>query len=393
MEAATKSEYKMTELGLIPSDWEVKEIGEIFNFHSTASYSREMLSIDQEFLYIHYGDIHTKFNHFLNVKKSDLPSISYKLAKKYTLIENGDLIMADASEDYNGIGKSVEVEGITDQKVISGLHTMLLRANPKFLSNGFKAYLHSNTLVKKQYDAKATGLKVYGVSKSNLKEIKIPLPPLPEQTAIATALKDTDDLINSLENLIAKKKLIKQGAMQELLKPKEGWVKKKLGEVLKVKHGRSQKEIEVNDGRFPILGSGGIMGFTNQYLYNKPSVLIGRKGTIDKPQFMEIPFWTVDTLFYTEIFENYDAKFIFYVFTMIDWYSYNEASGVPSLNAKTIELIDVHMPTTKSEQCEISFKLTDLDNDIFKLQKKLEKCVKIKQGMMQQLLTGKIRLV
>jgi type I restriction enzyme S subunit len=213
-----------------------------------------------------------------------------------------------------------------------------------------------------------------------------------EQTAIATTLSDIDALISSLEKLIAKKRNIKQGAMQKLLKPKDGWEVKKLGEVLKIKHGKSQKEVEDKNGKYPILGTGGLMSYTNQFLSNKPSVLIGRKGTIDKPQFMNSPFWTVDTLFYTEIFEGYDAKFIFYIFNLIDWYSYNEASGVPSLNAKTIEKIEKSFPHY-GEQIRISTILTDMDAEITALEIKLDKYKNMKLGMMQTLLTGKIRLV
>jgi type I restriction enzyme S subunit len=121
---------------------------------------------------------------------------------------------------------------------------------------------------------------------------------------------------------------------------------KKLGEVLKVRHGKSQHDVVDQNGEIPILGTGGEIGRTKTYLYDKPSVLIGRKGTIDIPQYMDIPFWTIDTLFYTEILTNAFPKFIFYRFNLIDWYSYNEASGVPSLNAKTIENIEVHLGAT-----------------------------------------------
>jgi type I restriction enzyme S subunit len=119
---------------------------------------------------------------------------------------------------------------------------------------------------------------------------------------------------------------------------------KRLGDVLKVRHGKSQHGVIVADGKYPILASGGEIGRTNSYLYDRPSVLIGRKGTIDSPQYVDSPFWTVDTLFFTEIANDADAKFVFYKFTMIRWRSYNEASGVPSLNAKTIENIEVSLP-------------------------------------------------
>jgi type I restriction enzyme S subunit len=172
----------------------------------------------------------------------------------------------------------------------------------------------------------------------------------------------------------------------------EDWDVKELGEILKVKHGKSQLDIGVANGKYPILATGGEIGRTNSYLYDKPSVMIGRKGTIDKPQYTESPFWTVDTLFYTDIYDNVVPKYIFYKFNTIEWYSYNEASGVPSLNAKTIEKIQISLPSTKFEQTAIATVLSDTDALIEHLGKLIAKKKAIKQGTMQQLLTGKKRL-
>jgi type I restriction enzyme S subunit len=246
-----------------------------------------------------------------------------------------------------------------------------------------------------------TGSGVPTLNRNDVHDFVVEVPPTKaEQTAIATALSNTDALIQSLEKLIAKKRAIKQGAMQELLTGKrrlpgfEGkWVKKMLGECLKVKHGKSQHEVADSNGVYPILATSGIVGKSKQYLYDRPSVLIGRKGTIDAPQYMETPFWTIDTLFYTEIFDDTDAKFIFYRFKLIDWYSYNEASGVPSLNARTIENIELFVPPTKMEQVSISALLSEMDREISAHESKLSKYRTIKQGMMQELLTGKTRLV
>src|SRR3989338_4607739 len=213
----TEAKFKKTEIGVIPEDWEVIPWGEAFDFLSTSTYSRDQLSKNEEINYIHYGDIHTKLNHFLDFEKISLPSINKKQAKNYALIRDGDLIMADASEDYEGVGKSVEVKNIQNKKAISGLHTFLMRSKKGIFAEGFKGYLHSNILIKTQFDRLATGLKVYGVSKNNLKRVLIPYPKPEEQFLIASVLSDTDALIEQLDNLIVKKKNIKQGAMQELL--------------------------------------------------------------------------------------------------------------------------------------------------------------------------------
>lgn len=167
------------------------------------------------------------------------------------------------------------------------------------------------------------------------------------------------------------------------------WLVKDIGSILHIRHGKSQKEVEVIDGKYPILGTGGEIGRTNHSLYSKPSVLIGRKGTIDKPLYMDTPFWTVDTLFYSEINQNTSAKFIYYKFSQINWYLYNEASGVPSLNAKTIENICIAIPPTIAEQQAIATALSDTDELINLLQKLISKKEAIKTATIQQLLAPK----
>jgi len=224
-------------------------------------------------------------------------------------------------------------------------------------------------------------------------------PTLSEQRAIAAALSDVDALIAALDKLIAKKRAIKTAAMQQLLTGKQRlpgfsgeWEVKRLGEVLSVRHGKSQHQIVANDGKYPILATSGEIGRTNTFLYDKPSVLIGRKGTIDKPQYQESPFWTIDTLFYTEIATETSPKFIYYKFITIDWLSYNEASGVPSLNASTIEAIEFQCPDVE-EQTAIATVLSNMDAEIAALEARRDKTKAIKQGMMQELLTGRTRLV
>lgn len=172
----------------------------------------------------------------------------------------------------------------------------------------------------------------------------------------------------------------------------EDWEVVEIGECLKIRHGKSQRDVVCLSGDYPILASGGEIGRAAKPLYSKPSVLIGRKGTIDAPRYIETPFWSVDTLFYSEIFDNLSPKFLFYQFCMIDWYAYNEASGVPSLNAKTIEKILIPKPLTKAEQEAIAEALSDADANIESLKQLIDKKRQIKQGAMQELLSGKKRL-
>lgn len=202
---------------LSKTHWKMKTYGEVFSFLNTATYSRAELSDGEAVGYIHYGDIHTKWNSFLDVKRNSLPTISEQQLKSYSLLKNGDVIMADASEDYSGVGKCVEVKNLGKRKVISGLHTFLLRDTKGIFVDGYRGYIYKSSFVKNQFDRLATGMKVYGVSKNNLKTVMIPVPPKEEQVAIAETLSDMDLEISNLENKLEKYKQLKHGMMQQLL--------------------------------------------------------------------------------------------------------------------------------------------------------------------------------
>jgi type I restriction enzyme S subunit len=219
-----KKGYKPSELGEIPEDWEVLVYGDVFTFLSTSTNSRADLSDSGDYGYIHYGDIHTKWNNKLDLSKSTIPRISSELVNS-DFIENGDIIMADASEDYAGIGKSVEVINVHANKVVAGLHTFLLRDKSKVYVDGFRGYLHCIPAVKTTFDRLATGMKVYGISKNNLFVVPIPVPPREEQVSITSMLSEMDLEIQALDQRLNKTRQIKQGMMQELLTGKTRLVK------------------------------------------------------------------------------------------------------------------------------------------------------------------------
>ena len=177
MEKKIPEGYKKTEVGEMPEDWNTITYGELFCFLATATYSRAELDEFGEAGYVHYGDIHTKFECFIDCGKVMLPKISKEKIKNYPFLQEGDVLIVDASEDYSGVGKSVEIKNITNKKIISGQHTFLLRDNKQILINGYKGFLHKIPSVKKQMNTLASGLKVYGVSRTNLKRIIIPFPP------------------------------------------------------------------------------------------------------------------------------------------------------------------------------------------------------------------------
>lgn len=169
----------------------------------------------------------------------------------------------------------------------------------------------------------------------------------------------------------------------------DDWEVKKLGAVFDIGNGRDYKHLDT--GKIPVYGTGGLMTYVNEYLYDGETVCIGRKGTINMPQYHNGKIWTVDTLFYTYNFRKTDVKFLYYLTQRIDWNSYNTATGVPSLTSQNISDILVSFPPLH-EQHRIASALTSMDNLISSLGKLIEKKKNIKQGAMQQLLTGKTRL-
>ena len=169
----------------------------------------------------------------------------------------------------------------------------------------------------------------------------------------------------------------------------ENWKEATIGDVCKIGHGRDYKNLKSGD--VPVYGTGGYMTSVDNYLYNGETVCIGRKGTIDKPLYHNGKIWTVDTLFYTYDFQGILPKYLYYAFCTIDWLSMNEASGVPSLTAKNISTITLQLPPLPEQQ-RIAKALSDVDALISTTEKLIQKKKNIKQGAMQNLLTGKKRL-
>lgn len=124
-----------------------------------------------------------------------------------------------------------------------------------------------------------------------------------------------------------------------------------LQDVLEIKYGKNQKKVKDDNGQYPILGTGGLMGYANDYLYDKPSVLIGRKGSISKVRYIAEPFWTVDTLFYTIVNEKVVyPRFIYYYLSQIDFNYYNEGTTIPSLRTQTLNQIKLHLPNLNGQK-------------------------------------------
>ena len=165
-------------------------MGDILTFYSTNSFSREKLNYKSGSVKnIHYGDIHTKYPTIVSLQdNSEVPFINDDVDlskfKEDQYLCDGDLIIADASEDYNDIGKAIEVKDIGDEKVLAGLHTILARDEKNITVNGFKAELFSTNNLKTKIKIIANGISVLGISKNNLSKLEVKIPSKNEQNKI-----------------------------------------------------------------------------------------------------------------------------------------------------------------------------------------------------------------
>ncbi|MBG6206257.1 type I restriction enzyme S subunit [Labrenzia sp. EL_126] len=384
--------YKLTEVGVIPKDWKTIKLGEVCDFQNGVN--ADAKSYGKGIRFANVLEVLT-LSHLTSSDVPGLVTLRPNQLKTY-LVKRGDILFNRTSETLEEIAlASVYLD---EEPIVFG--GFVIRGRPKapIFDPSYCGYAWRAAGVRSQIIAKGQGAVRANIGQSDLRTIVVPMPPKEEQEAIAEALSDQDALISNLEQLIEKKRAIKQGAMQELLSCErrlpgfdDEWKTTPIGECLTICHGRSQKNVQADNGAYPILASGGQIGSANHFLYDKPSVLIGRKGTIDRPQYVDRPFWTVDTLFYSQMNGANCAMFFYYVFQLIDWYRYNEASGVPSLNAQTIEKIEIKIPKP-DEQIAIVKVLSELDDEIDALVARHSKARQIKTGMMESLLTGKVRL-
>lgn len=236
------------------------------------------------------------------------------------------------------------------------------------------------------------------LSSAIINALPIAIPSLIEQSKIAGCLSSIDFDISSMKEKVEQLKGHKKSLMQKLF-PQEGknvpecrfsdfkedsaWEKREFKEIIKVNSGRDYKHL--SSGNIPVYGTGGYMLSVNGKLSDKDAVGIGRKGTIDRPQYLKAPFWTVDTLFFLTNCDGYDIEFIYYLSQIIQWKKYGEQTGVPSLSKNSIERLEVVVPTNIEEQKRIASALSSLDEEITLLEKKVSLLESHKNGLMQQL--------
>lgn len=201
-------------------EWRVKPLGDLFNFSGGFTASRDQLS-SEGYCYLHYGDIHTSKKSFVDVRSEyqDIPKLHILLTKvsSVSLLEDGDVVFVDASEDDEGTSKHVVIVNRDAIPFISGLHTIVAKSKTDELEHQYRRYCFQTRTAKTQFRFFAVGTKVSGISKINIAKVTLPVPSVPEQTAIANILSDLDAEITALETKLAKSRHLKQGMMQDLL--------------------------------------------------------------------------------------------------------------------------------------------------------------------------------
>jgi len=396
-----KKGYKQTEVGVIPSDWEVKKLGEYLLKKPDYGINAPAVPLfDALPTYIRITDI-SDDGLFI---KNDNVSVNHPQAELYFL-EKGDLVFARTGAS---VGKTY-LYNQEDGKLVFAGFLIRVRPRQKILDSNYLKFFTQTSLYWNWVGVNSMRSGQPGINGHEYSQLPIPLPPtIAEQTAIAAALSDADALIQSLEKLIAKKRLIKQGAMQKLLKPKEGWVVKKLGEIAFFTNGKAHEQFIDDAGDYIVVNSkfistegevfknasislcplniGGITMVMSDIPNGKALAkcfIIPKSGKYTLNQrICALRTETLDTIFLTFVI-NRNKYFL----------AFDSGTGQTNLKKQDVLECPINLPPTKKEQIAIAKVLSDMDAEISVLETKLSKYKHIKQGMMQNLLTGKIRLV
>ncbi|MDH5074459.1 EcoKI restriction-modification system protein HsdS [Clostridium perfringens] len=399
-------------------EWKEYRLGDFLDFYSTNSLSRDCLnSEDGEVQNIHYGDIHMKFPTILDIQKYDLPFINSDIdiskIKDDSFCRDGDIVIADASENYDDIGKSIEVENISNNKVVAGLHTILCRDNKNMTANGFKGYMLSNEYIRKQIKVLAVGTKVLGISKTNLSTIKANMPSLQEQEKIANFLSKVDSIIEKQEKKVQYWNSYKKGMMQKIFSQKIRF---------KDENGRNYPEWEENKLEDYIMEYTEKTVIDNQY----PVLTSSRKGLMLQSEYFKdrqvttdsnIGYFVIPRGYITFRSRSDDGIFVFNQNNIIDkgiisyfypvfnfnesinkYYAliymnnylkkeiFKEVVGTSQLvlSMSKLKKLKIKFPCL-DEQIKIANFLSNIDNIIEKESNKLEELRQWKKGLLQQM--------
>ena len=400
--------YKMSEVGVIPEEWEVKTLGEIANFYSGGTPSTSNSAYyGGEIAWITSSDLNKKiiFSVEGRITQQGLENSSAKMVEENTLL-------------IALYGATAAVTAIT--KIKAAINQAVLAIIPQEHDTQYLYYKISSlkTWIINTYTQGGQP----NLSGNIVKSIALSTPPLPEQQAIASALSDVDALITALEQLITKKRNIKQGAMQQLLTGKKrlpgfggAWEVKKLGEICnKFLNGGTPSTLKAEywNGNIPWISGADIVTqkistirrFISEDAVKNSSTNIVEKGNLllvtrtGVGKMTIAPFDIAISQDLTGIYIKSEEVYTEYVFHYFDFNStilksLNQGTSISGITRDTLTSTPILLPSTIEEQQVIAQILSDMDAEIEALEQKQAKYKAIKQGMMQELLTGKTRLV
>ena len=402
--------YKQTEVGLIPSDWEIKSMSNICDVRDGTHDSPK---------YLESGIPLITSKNIVNGKLdfSDISFISLFDAEeinKRSKVDKGDILMSMIGT----IGNAVLVE---NQDIFCIKNVALFKPYHEKINNNFLVQFISSDIFKKILENTLDGGIQKFISLGNLRNIVISIPKsTTEQTAIATALSDTDALLAELEKLLAKKQAIKTATMQQLLTGKtrlpefayradgtpkgslktewgdipEDWEVVELGNLCNIQKGELITSDTKKSGSIPVIAGGKKPAyFHNMANRNGKTITISASGASSGfVNFFTQPIFASDCSTISES-EKYNIEFIYYSLVNFQMKIYGMQTGGAQPHVQPSDLKPLLIPiTNKPEQTAIAQILSDMDSEIAALQARIEKMREIKQGMMQNLLTGKIRL-
>ncbi|WP_074787932.1 restriction endonuclease subunit S [Roseovarius tolerans] len=387
--------YKQTEVGVIPEDWEARPLPEMAWFQEGPGlrnwqFTRSGMKV------INVTNLE---NGFLNLDRTERHISLEEFSKMYMhfAVDDTDIVMASSGNSY---GKSSIVRA-RDLPLV--MNTSVIRFKPlKSCDYAYLWILLNSDLFKEQIDLMITGGAQPNFGPYHLRRIEVPAPPLPEQRAIAGALSDADGLIAALEGVIAKKRDLKQAAMQQLLTGKTrlpgfsgDWEVKRLGELCSMKSGEGITAKGIDDhSPFPCYGGNGLRGYVGRYTHEGTYCLIGRVGALCG-NLLEVTgrFFASEHAIVVEAFDSTDVSWLTRAMGTLSLNRRAESSAQPVLTVSKLLLLEIPAPPSKAEQAAIAEVLSDMDADLAALEARAAKARAVKQGMMQQLLTGKVRLV
>ena len=399
--------FKQTEVGIIPNDWDVVDLFELADRKKALFDDGDWIEsehiTDEGIRLIQTGNIGIGSYVEKNLKKYIYTS-SFEILKCKEL-QIGDLLICRLAEPA---GRSCILPKLEDNRIVTSVDVTIFRpllnkANRRFLNQIFATRRWLENV-----SENSGGTTHKRISRGRLAKLFIQLPSIIEQDKIASALCDADELTKSLEKLIEKKKNIKQGAMQQLLKPKMGWEDKRLGDIVIYKNGKAHENCVVDNGEYVIVNSkfistdGNIAKYSNSQLcpVSKNEILmvlsdIPNGKAIAKCFLVEKDNkYTLNQRICSLKSIKTDPFFLFYLLNRNPYFlSFDD--GAKQTNLRNIDVLNcpLTIPSNIEEQIMISNILSDMDSEISLLEERLTKAQLIKQGMMQNLLTGKIRLV